>query len=117
MGYNVHLSYYSTIYILCSLLTYEKIRQRFLNLGLSIKEKRLCVFFFSYVLNNERKKSKTPNTFDLMLEARVANFKESPMSSFMKDSKERLKCISSMDLELMVMAKFKASNNNQCLTY
>jgi hypothetical protein len=75
----------------------------------------MCVFFSSYVLNNERKESKTPNTFDLMLKVRVIHYKESPMSSSMKDSKEGLKCISSLALELMVMAKFKAFNNNQCI--
>jgi hypothetical protein len=37
------------------------------------------------------------------------------MSSSMKDSKGP-KCISSLALDNMVMAKFKASNNNQCLT-
>jgi hypothetical protein len=76
----------------------------------------LCVFFSSCVLKNEREESKTPNTFDLMFEARVANFKESRVLSSMKDSKKGLKCISSQVLKLMVMAKFKASNNNQCLT-
>jgi len=86
-----------------------------LNLGLSIKDKKLCVFFSSYVFNNERKESKTPNIFDLMLKAIVANFKESLVSSSMKDSKEGFKCISSLDLELMLMEKFKAFNNNQCL--
>jgi hypothetical protein len=32
----------------------------------------------------------------------------------MKDSKKGFKCISSLALELMVMAKFKAFHNNQC---
>jgi hypothetical protein len=36
----------------------------------------LCVFFSSYVFKNERKESKTLNTFDLMLKAKVINFKE-----------------------------------------
>jgi hypothetical protein len=72
----------------------------------------MCIFS-SYVLKNERKKSKTPNNFDLMLEARIVYSKESPMLSSLKDSKEGLKCISSLVLKLMVMAKFKASNNNQ----
>jgi hypothetical protein len=54
-------------------------------------------------------------TSNLILEIKVANSKESPMSSSMKDSKEGLKCISSLVLDNMVMAKFKASNNNQCL--
>jgi hypothetical protein len=31
-----------------------------------------------------------------MLEARVVNFKENPMSSSMRDSKEGFKCISSL---------------------
>jgi len=39
----------------------------------------LCAFFSSYVLKNERKESKTPNTFDLMLEAKVVNFIKSPI--------------------------------------
>jgi hypothetical protein len=89
MGYNVLLSYYSTINIPYFLPTYEETSQRFLNLGSSIKDNMLCVFFSSYVLKNERKESKTPNISNLMLEAKVANFKESSTSSFMKDSKER----------------------------
>jgi hypothetical protein len=52
--------------------------------------------FSSYVLKNQRKESKTPNTFDLMLEARVANSKKNLMSSSMRDSKEGFKCISSL---------------------
>jgi hypothetical protein len=36
------------------------------------------------------------------------------MSSSMRASKEGLKCISSLALKLMVITKFKASNNNQC---
>jgi hypothetical protein len=75
-----------------------------------------CVFFSSYVLKNERKEPQTPNIFDLMLEAKVANSKESLMSSFMKDSKEGLKCISSLVLKLIVMVEFKAFDNNQCPT-
>jgi hypothetical protein len=51
-----------------------------------------------------------------MLEAKVAKCEKSPMSSFMKDSKEGLKCISSLVLKLMVMVEFKASDYNQCLT-
>jgi hypothetical protein len=75
----------------------------------------LCVFFSSDVLKNERKKSKTPNTSDLMLETKVTNCKKIPMSSSMKDSKKGLKCISSLVLKLMVMVEFKASDYNQCL--
>ncbi len=37
------------------------------------------------------------------------------MSSSMKDSKEGLKCISSLALDNMVMEKFRAYDNNQCL--
>jgi hypothetical protein len=50
-----------------------------------------------------------------MLKVRVVNSKESIMSSSMRDSKESLKCISSLTLELMVMVEFKAFDNNQCL--
>jgi len=39
-----------------------------------------------------------------MLDTKVVNFKESPMSSSMRDSKEGFKCISSLALKLMVMA-------------
>jgi hypothetical protein len=110
MGYNTFLSYCSIINIPCYLPTHEEIRQRLLNLWSNIM---LCVLFSSCVLKYERKESKAPNNFDLMLEARVANSKKSPMLSSMRDSKEGLKCISSLALKLMVMAKFKASNNNQ----
>ncbi len=61
------------------------------------------------------KESKTPNIFDLMLEVRVANFKESLISSSMRDSKEGFKCISFLALELMVMVEFWAFDNKQCL--
>jgi hypothetical protein len=36
------------------------------------------------------------------------------MLSFMRDSKEGFKYISSLALELMAMEKFKTFNNNQC---
>ncbi len=49
-----------------------------------------------------------------MLEAKIVNFKDNLLSSSMKDSKKGFKCISSLALELMVMAKFKAFHNNQC---
>jgi hypothetical protein len=87
MGYIVFLSYCSTIDIPRHLPTYEETKRRLLNLGSNIKNNILFVFFFSYVLQNERKESKTPNTFNLMLETKVVNSKESPMSSSMKDSK------------------------------
>jgi hypothetical protein len=51
-----------------------------------------------------------------MLKVRVANSKESLVSSSMRDSKEGLKCISSLSLELMVTVEFKAFDNIQCLT-
>jgi hypothetical protein len=38
------------------------------------------------------------------------------MSSSTRFSKESLKCISTQDLKLMLITKFKASNNNQCPT-
>jgi hypothetical protein len=47
-----------------------------------------------------------------MLEAKVANSKKNLVSSSMKDSKKGFKCIPSLTLELMVMAKFRASDNN-----
>jgi hypothetical protein len=85
-------------------------------LELRVKHQRLllCVFFSSHILKNERKESKILNTFDLMLKAKVANSKK--IQSFMRDSKKGLKYISSLVLKFMVMAKFKASNNNQCPT-
>jgi hypothetical protein len=57
------------------------------------------------------KESKTLNNYDLILKAIVANFKESLMPSSMKDSKEGLKCISSLALKLIVMVEFKTSDN------
>jgi hypothetical protein len=93
MGYNTLLSYSSTIDIPCYLPTYEETRQKLLNIGSSIKDNMLCVFFFSYVLKNERKVFKTPNISNLMLEMRVVNLKKIPVSSSMKDSKKGLKCI------------------------
>jgi hypothetical protein len=104
MGYNTLLSYCSTIDISYFLPTYEETKKRLLNLRSNIKYNMLYVFFSSYVIKNERKESKTPNTFGLMLEASVVNFLKSPMSSSTRDSKEGFKCISSLALKLMVMA-------------
>jgi hypothetical protein len=92
MGYNTFLSY-STTNIPCYLPKSEETRQKLLNIRSSIKDNMLYVFFSSYVLKNERKEFKTPNTFNLMLEAKVVNFNETLMSSSMKDSKEGFKCI------------------------
>jgi hypothetical protein len=39
-----------------------------------------------------------------MLDTKVINFKESPMSSSIRDSKEGFKCISSLALKLTMMA-------------
>jgi hypothetical protein len=36
----------------------------------------LCAFFSSYALKNERKESKTSNTSNIMLEAKVVNLKK-----------------------------------------
>jgi len=113
MTYNAFLSYCSTIDIPYCLPTYEETRQKFLNLGSSIKDNMLCVFFSSYIFKNERKEAKIPNTSNLMLETKVVNFKESQVSSSTRNSKG-LKCISSLALELMVMAIFKPFDNNQC---
>jgi len=104
MGYNILLSYCSTIDISYFLPTYEETKERLLNLRSNIKYNMLYVFFSSYVVKNERKESKTSTTFGLMLEAKVVNSKENPTSSFMRDSKEGFKCISSLALKLMVMA-------------
>jgi hypothetical protein len=81
MGYKVFLSYSSTIDTPYSLPTYEEIRQRLLNLGSCIKANMLCAFFSSYVFINKRKESKSPNTFDLMFEAKLVNSKKIPKST------------------------------------
>ncbi len=104
MGYNTLLSYCFTIDISYFLPTYEETKKRLLNLRSNIKYNMLYVFFSSYVVKNERKESKTSNTFGLMLEASIVNFFKSPMSSSTRDSKEGFKCISSLALKLMVMA-------------
>jgi hypothetical protein len=60
------------------------------------------------------KESETPNTSNLMLEARIVNSKKTPVSSSMRDSKKCFKCISSLALEVMVMVEFRAFDNKQC---
>jgi hypothetical protein len=70
---------------------------------------------------DERKDSKTPNTSNLMLEARFANSKEIPESSSIKDSKEGFALTSSLALEFIVIVEFKALDNraqiiHYCLT-
>ncbi len=71
MGYDTLLSYCSTIDIIYFLPTYEETKKRLLNLWSNIKYNMLYVFFSLYVVKNERKESKTSNTFVLMLEAKV----------------------------------------------
>jgi hypothetical protein len=90
MGYKDLISYSSIIDIPYSSPTYEETRQRLLNLRSGFTEANmLCAFFLLYVIINERKKSKTPNTSYLMFEARLANLKEIPKSSSIKKSKRR----------------------------
>jgi hypothetical protein len=48
-----------------------------------------------------------------MLETKVVNLKENQVSSSTRVFKG-FKCISSLALELMVMAKFEPFDNNQC---
>jgi hypothetical protein len=90
MGYKVFLSYSSTIDTPYSLPTYEETRRRFLNLGTCIKANMLCAFSSSYVFINKRKESKTPNTYDLMLEAKLVNLKKIPKSTSIRNSKKGL---------------------------
>jgi hypothetical protein len=78
-----------------------------------IKANMLCVFFSSYDFMDKRKESKTPNTSNLMLEARLANSTNIPESSSIRDSKEGFALTSSLALELIVIAKFKVLNNSQ----
>ncbi len=56
------------------------------------------ISYFHMFSRMKGKKSKTPNTSDLMLKARVVNFFKNIVTSSMKDSKESLKCISSLTL-------------------
>jgi len=48
-----------------------------------------------------------------MLEARLVNSEKIPKSSSIRNSKEGLTLTSSLDLELIMIVEFKASNNNQ----
>ncbi len=89
-------------------ITYET-KLRLLNLGSNIRD-RLCVLFFSYFFKNERKPSKTPHTFLLVLEVSNDNSKVPIESSSIKSSK--LDEIPSF--KLIVIVTFKASKNNQC---
>jgi hypothetical protein len=61
---------------------------------------------------DERKESKTSNTYNLMLEARLANSKDISESSSIKNSKEGFALISSLALDIMIV-EFKALDNNQ----
>jgi hypothetical protein len=112
MGYKALLSYSYTIDTSYCLPTYEKTRQKFLNLGSSIKTNMLHVFFSSYVLINERKESKTPNTSNLMLEARPLNSKRNSQVIIHINSKESFTLTSSLALELIIIVKLRPSNNN-----
>jgi hypothetical protein len=91
----------------------KKQKSKFLNLGSSIKANMLCAFFSSYVFMDERKESRTPNTSNLMLEARLANSKEIPESSFIRDSKEGSALTFSLVLELIMIVEFKVLDNSQ----
>jgi hypothetical protein len=87
---------------------------------LGVKHQRqhvMCFnFFSSYVLKNEKKESKTPNTNNLMLEPKVVNLKKNSNVIIHEGLNGRFQMhfIPFFKTHCQ-MVKFKAFNNNQCL--
>ncbi len=73
----------------------------------------LWAFFFSYFLRNEKKESRTPQTFFLMLEANTDNSRVIAESTSINWSKFYTIPTSFFNLELIVMTLFRASLSNQ----
>jgi len=82
MGYKDFLSYSSIMTLPCPRAINENIKHKFLNLRSNIKDMSL---FFQIL---SKKKSKTSQTYFLMLKAKKLNTKITMYSSFIKLSKE-----------------------------
>jgi hypothetical protein len=80
------LSYSSTMETPCSRPITNEINLRLLNLKSNITN-MLCALFFSYFFKNERKPSKTLDTYLLKLNASNDNYKAKTKSSSIKSSK------------------------------
>jgi hypothetical protein len=87
------------------------IKGKVLNLG-SKSKKAYCEIKKIYFLKKEIKKSKTPTSLFLVLEAKHYNSKTTFAFSSIKLSK-RTKSILSLNFKLTNMTKFDASFNNQ----
>jgi hypothetical protein len=74
----------------------------------------LCVLFPSYVFKNERKPSKMPHTYLLMLYADNDNSWATIESSSIKSCKLSEIPNSYLSFRLIVIVTFKASESNQC---
>jgi hypothetical protein len=87
---------------------------KLLNLGSNIRDNMLCALFLSYFLKNERKPSKMPHTFLLILDANNDNFWATIESSSIKSYKLNEIIDSSLSFKLIMIVTFKASESNQC---
>jgi hypothetical protein len=97
----------------CSQPTNEDTKRRFFNCGSKINESMLWVFLFSYLYKNERKESSTPQKKFLMLEANKDYSKVIVESSSINWFKFYTIPTFVFNWELIVMALFRASLNNQ----
>jgi hypothetical protein len=72
----------------------------------------LCALFFSYFFNNERKPSKTLDTYLLKLNASNDNYKAIPKSSSIKSSILNEILDYSLSFKLIVIVAFKKSKSS-----
>ncbi len=112
MGCKDFKSHSSIIEMPCLQSTNEDTKQRFLNCESNINESMLWTFLSSYFPRNERKESRIPQICFLMLEANKKNSRVIAKSSSINWFKF---CTipSSFNLEIIVMALFRASLRNQ----
>jgi hypothetical protein len=74
----------------------------------------LCALFPSYFLKNERKPSKMPHTFLLMLDVNNDNSWATIESSSIKSYKLNEILHSSLSFKLIKIVTFKASESDEC---
>jgi len=98
----------------CSQPIKDETNLKLLNPQFNINGNMLCVFFPSYFLTIERKPSKMPHTFFLMLDASNDNSWATRKSSSIKSYKLSEILYSPLSFKLILIVTFKALESNQC---
>jgi hypothetical protein len=96
----------------CSQPIKDETNLKLLSLGSNIKDNMLCALFLSYFLKNEKKPSKMPHIFLLMLDANNDNSWATTKSPSIKSYK--LNSRFSFKFQVIVIITFKALESNQC---